>query len=359
MKFFDTHITQEAKDLVLQCLNSGHVSEGELVKQFEQKVEQEFGYKNCVAVNSGTSALHLALLLSGVQRGDEVILPAQTFVATGLAILYCGAVPVFADINMDGDISVDSVSEKITNKTRAVIGVAWGGNPCDLEALDTLCDDNDLMFIQDNAQAFGATYNSNPITAYSDFSCFSFQAIKPLTTGDGGLLVCDLAMDYPEAKELRWFGISKENDLPDITGERQYNLDVLGYKYHMNDFSAALGLGNLVGVHNRQSIREAIAFIYDHEIKVSVGTPKKEGSSNWLYTMLVDNRNDFLEMMKSKAIPVSVVHMGIDRNRIFGGVDNSLWVQRYWDEHHVCLPCHAGLTDEDVQKIVDAVNGGW
>jgi perosamine synthetase len=360
MELFDTIITEEARKEAIRCLDSGRLSEGGRVAQFENALRLLFGYGNGLAVNSCTAALHLALLCAGVGKGDEVILPAQTFVATGMAILYCGATPIFADINTnDGNISVDSVSSKITERTKAVICVSWGGNPCNLKELQELCMEYTLELIQDNAQALGARYEGQPLTYYGDFSCFSFQATKHLTTGDGGLLVCTSGLDYEYAKGLRWFGINREHDLPDKTGERSYNLEYVGYKYHMNDLSASLGFGNLDGIHTRLMNRAMVAKIYDLEISWKYKTIRKKHSANWIYTLLVDRRDDFIRMMNSKGIPVSVVHNGIDRNVLFGGKQEELVNQRYWDEHHVCLPCHSSLVHDDIYKITEAISHGW
>jgi perosamine synthetase len=349
---------------VKENLESGYLSEGDLVRRFEQSLEEQFGMRNVVAVNSGTSALHLALVLAGVGEGDEVILPAQTFVATGLAVLYCGAKPVFADIGMDGNISDVDVANKVTEKTRAIIAVSWGGNPCDLSELKMFCGtDPFFTLIQDNAHALGATYQGKDLSSFSGFSCYSFQAIKQLSTGDGGAISCWNKGVYERAKRLRWFGIDRENDKADETGERVYNLKEVGYKYHMNNVAASIGLGNLHGFRERQERVKQIAKIYDAEIEKFGGfyinyVPKKDGCSYWLYDIIVDDRINFIKAMKSRDIPVSVVHVGIDRNDIFGGMQD-LPVQRYWDEHHVCLPIHAGLTDEDVEQVVEGVKAGW
>lgn len=351
MNFFDTPVTDWAKKRVQACLDSGLISEGELVREFESELSDFFGYYDPVTVNSGTSALHLALVLSGVEKGDEVILPAQTFVSTGLAVLYCGARPVFADIEVEtGNLNYYDVERKVTRNTRAIIAVAWGGLPPKQAGLAQICRDLKIKLIVDNAHALGAKIE------YEDFSCFSFQAIKQLTTGDGGMLVCRRKEDSERARRLRWFGIDRERDLPDETGERAYNLKEVGYKYHMSNLSAALGLGNLDGFRLREALRHGVAEFYEKNLfELSI---EREGSTDWLYTILVQNRSNFLKMMKEKKIPVSVAHVGIDRNEIFGGKRN-LPVQRHWDERHVCLPCHASLTNEDIEKVVDAVKGGW
>lgn len=358
MNFFNTTITEEAKRNALACLDSGFVSEGSWVDDFEEGVEDTFGYKNCVAVNSCTSALHLALILSGVKPGDEVVLPAQTFLATGLAVIYCGAKPVFADIEKEtGNIDAFSIWHKITDKTKAIISVSWGGTPPDLGRLEEFR--NRAAIIQDNAHALGSTYEGKPIADFGDFSCFSFQAIKSLTTGDGGMLTCKNPHDSYRAKKFRWFGIDRENDKTDFSGERLYNLSQGGFKYNMNNIAAAIGLGNLHGVKERQARRKWVADQYEKACFAETIMTSREGSSDWLFTVLVPRRDDFIRAMRSKAIPVSVVHNGIDRNSIFGGIDRSLVNQRHWDEHHICLPCHSGLTDEDVQKVCEAVKGGW
>lgn len=348
---------------VLKTLEEGRLSEGETVKKFEQALERQFKMRQTVAVNSGTSALHLALILAGVGPGDEVILPAQTFIATGYAILYCGATPVFADIGMDGNISVEDIQKRVSRKTKAILAVSWGGNPCDLYDLEEMCRVNRWRLIQDNAHALGAEYEGLPLSDYGDYSCYSFQAIKALSTGDGGLLVCNRHDDYVRAKRLRWFNIDREHDKPDETGERVYNSREVGYKYHMNDVAASLGLGNLEGFCDRQKRVLEIAKRYDEEFSPYHGSGiilpyKKDGCSYWLYDIMVENRSEFIRGARSKGIPVSVVHLGIDHNHVFGG-KKDLPTQRYWDTHHVCLPIHPSMTDEDVEQVIGAVNAGW
>lgn len=339
-------------------LESGRLSEGALVKRFERSLERYFRMRNCVAVNSGTSALHLALVLAGVGQGDEVILPAQTFVATGLPVLYCGAKPVFADIKMDGNIDVEDIKRKVSKKTKAIMVVSWGGNPCDLYELEEMCRINRWKLIQDNAHALGATYDGLPLSDYGDYSCYSFQAIKALSTGDGGLLVSTSWAGYDKAKKLRWFNIDRERDLPDETGERVYNLREVGYKYHMNDYAASLGLGNLHGFCERQERVRKIAECYRENLKFGFIPDKSEGCSYWLFDILVERRRDFMRAMKDRGIPTTVVHLGIDHNAIFGG-KQVLSNQRFWDGKHVCLPIHPNLTDEDVEQVIESVNRGW
>ena len=241
--FFHTLVSPRAVQLVTQVLESGWLSEGRIVQQFEAALAARLGLCRPVAVNSGTAALHLALALTGVGPGDEVILPAQTFVATGLVILMQGAKPVFADINpLTGNISPTSIAEKITEHTKAIMPVHWGGYPCDLDEINAIADRYDLAVIEDAAHALGATYKGHPIGAISRFTAFSFQAIKHLTTGDGGALCCTDETDSRASVVRRWFGIDRATSQPSILGEREYDITDIGYKYHMNDVAAALGL---------------------------------------------------------------------------------------------------------------------
>ena len=350
MEFFDTTITQEAKNLVMECLASERVSSGKMVERFESILSEK--YPNSFTVNSGTSALHMALILAGVGQGDEVIIPAQTFVATGLAILYQRAVPIFCDIEYHtGNIDPNKVVDCISKYTKAVMAVSWGGQSPELKKLREVCDQYDLKLIVDNAHAFGTNVK------YEDFSCFSFQAIKSLTTGDGGLVVCKNSEDCEMGKRLSWFGIDRKRDLPNPnTGERMYNLYEVGYKYHMNDIAAALGIGNLYAFKENQLHRKKIADYYEDSLpKYSV---LRNNSMDWLYTLLVDRRTEFVKMMTSKNIPVSVVHLGIHKNKIFSNGFN-LPVQKWWDSHHICIPLHVGITESDAERVVDAIKGGW
>lgn len=362
---FNTYIDKEAYNKIAKVLESSFLSEGQVVKDFETKLSLELGFKNPVAVNSGTSALHLALILSGIKRGDEVICPAQTFVATALAVLYTGAVPVFADIQYEtGNICPESIKNKITNKTKAIIPVHWGGYPCDLDEIKAIAKENNLIVIEDAAHAPGATYKGKPIGDISEFTCFSFQAIKHITTGDGGAVCCKEDNDVKKALTLRWFGIDRINSEPSILGERKYNIDSLGYKYHLNDFSAALGLANLENFKERLEKRRAIAKIYRKElsnisgIKIFDNLPDRE-SAYWLFGMHVENRENFILSMKDKGIIVSVVHQRIDRNSVFGGERKDLSNQVKFDETQIHIPIHDDLTENDINKILESIKQGW
>jgi perosamine synthetase len=363
--FFNTHIHSSAFKKVSDVFKTTFLSEGEMVKKFEEELAKKLGWVNPVAVNSGTSALHLALILAGVKEGDEVICPAQTFIATGMAILYQRAKPVFADIKYEtGNIDPKSFESEITSKTKAIIPVHWSGNPCDMDEIHSIAEKHSIAVIEDAAHATGALYKNKPIGSISEFTCFSFQAIKHITTGDGGA-VCSLKKtDEERCRKLRWFGIDRKNAKPSILGEREYDTDEIGYKYHLNDYGAVLGLSNLSDFESRMEKRRKIATTYREKLRNVAGLRLLEESADrksayWLFGMHVEKRNDFIQALKDRGVPTSVVHLGIDKNRIFGGKDNSLRNQRKFDATQIHIPIHDGLSIRDVDYIVKSIQRGW
>jgi perosamine synthetase len=360
INFFNTTLTENSINYVLETLKSTLISAGKQADLFEDKLS-DFGLINPVTLNSGTATLHLALLASGVGSGDEVIIPSQTFIATGMAVLQVGATPVFADINLyDGNISVESIKKNITKKTKAIIPVHWGGYPCDMDEINDIASEYNLSVIEDAAHAFGSTYKNKLIGTLSRFTSFSFQAIKHLTTGDGGALCCLNKEDEILVKRLRWFDIDRENSKTGFLGEREYDAENIGYKYHMNDIAASLGIGNLEKIKEKLKRIKKIADTYTKELK-NINNIKlmdydiNRTSSYWLYPILVEDRKHFIEKMKNEKIPVSVVHLGIDKNRIFGGKNNKLVNQRIFDDKQIHLPINSDLTDEQVLHIINTI----
>jgi len=365
MEFFQTRVSKKAIANAVEVLKSGWLSEGRMVKQFEDKLAEKCGISHPVAVNSGTAALHLALIVAGVNAGDEVILPAQTFVATGTVILMQGAIPVFADIDSKtGNISPGSIQKKITEKTKAIIPVHWGGYPCDMDEINSIAKEKNLMVIEDGAHALGAFYKKKPIGSISKLTAFSFQAIKLLTTGDGGALSCLEEKDASRVKVLRWFGIDRANSKPSVLGEREYDISEYGYKYHLNDLAAAIGIGNLETLHEDLARRREIAYCYRDALKKIPGLKlldykNDRMSSYWLFTILVEKRKRFILSLKGDGIPSSVVHLRIDKNSIFGEPTSDLPGQEAFDRMQVSLPIHGRLTDEDLERVIKSVKTGW
>lgn len=364
MDFFSTTISNKSIEYVNEILVSTMVSAGKRADQFENELSKKFNFPNPITLNSGTVTMRLALISANIKEGDEVILPPQTFIATGHVILQCGAKPIFADINLDGNISVESIKEKITEKTKAIIPVHWGGYPCDMDEINELAKKNNLIIIEDAAHALGSTYKGKNIGTISDFTSFSFQAIKTLTTGDGGLITCLNEDKAKLIKRLRWFDIDRENSTPTILGEREYDATNIGFKYHMNDIAASIGLGNLEIFDDKLKKLKYIADAYNKELSNVKGIKlinhkKDRESSNWLYPLLVEDREKFIKKLKNYGIPTSVVHLGIDKNTIFGGKDHSLLNQRFFDDNQIHLPINDKINDDDIDLIITTIKKGW
>lgn len=365
IQVFNTFVDEKAIQYVESVLKTTYLSEGKLVHEFELQLAAELGWNYPVAVNSGTSALHLALVLAGVGPGDEVICPAQTFVASALVIMQELATPVFADIQYaNGNIDPEAISEKITEKTKAIMVVHWGGYPCDMDEIHTIAARHNLVVIEDAAHAPGATYKGRPVGTISDFTCFSFQAIKHITTGDGGAVCCKKESDARNGFTRRWFGIDRLNSIPSILGERSYDIADIGYKYHLNDYAAALGLANLRGFKERMARRRSIASCYRNQlgkvsgIRLFDDAPDRE-SAYWLFGMHAERRIDFIRALQDRGVTASVVHQRIDRNSVFGGLRHDLVNQARFDETQIHIPLHDGLTEENVTHIISSIEKGW
>lgn len=365
LPLFTTFVHPAAQQRVAAVLQSTFLSEGKLVKEFEARLAAELGMAHPAALNSGTSALHLALEVAGVGPGDEVILSPQTFIASAITIVQVGAKPIFADIQYEtGNIDPTDIEHRITARTKAIMAVHWGGYPCDMAEIQAIANRHGLLVIEDAAHSPGATYQGQPIGSISDFTCFSFQAIKHLTTGDGGALC---ARDPAHAREVfrrRWFGIDRANSPMNEVGEREYDLTDVGYKYHLSDYAAALGLANLDGFADRMAVRRARVVQYYAGLQNVPGLthfthqPDRE-SAHWLFGFHVENRLAFIRALKSKGVASSVVHDGIDHNSLFGGKRLDLTQQRRFDNTQIHIPLHDALTAEQVGYVIDVIKQGW
>ena len=362
---FTTFVHPSAQQRVAEVLTSTFLSEGKLVKEFEARLSTELGMVHPAALNSGTSALHLALEVAGVGIGDEVILSAQTFIASALTVVQVGAKPVFADIQYEnGNIDPADIEHRITPRTKAIMAVHWGGYPCDMAEIRAIADKYQLVVIEDAAHSPGATYRGQPIGSISDFTCFSFQAIKHLTTGDGGALCAREPEKAREVFRRRWFGIDRANSPVSEVGEREYDLTDVGYKYHLSDYAAALGLANLEGFAERMVRRRALVRQYRDGLQNVPGLTHfvhqaDRESAHWLFGFHVENRLQFIRALKAKNIAASVVHDGIDHNTLFGSKRMELTRQRRFDETQIHIPLHDNLTVEQVDYIVASIRQGW
>lgn len=342
-----------------KVLYSGYIGQGPKVEEFEKEFSKYIGTDKVLSVNSGTSALHLALRLAGVE-GGEVITTPMTCTATNFPILANGARIVWGDIDpRTGMLDPDDVESKITKDTRAIMVVHWGGMPADLGNLSDVAKRHGIPLIEDAAHALGAEYEGRKIGNHTaDFTCFSFQAIKHITTVDGGMLVINSQEDYKRGKLLRWYGIDREGPRTDMRCEE----DVVewGYKFHMNDVNAVIGLIALNHINEQVAKHRMNAIFFDYEIdnkKILKPQGYPDGqSSYWLYTLQVPKRDKFMEYMAKLGIMVSKVHSRNDTHTVMKEFKVDLPGVDEFTRKMVCIPVHSGLTSEEIEKVIDAVN---
>ena len=367
LPLFHPYVSKKAIPEVVKVLCSKFIGQGPLIPEFEIAFAKKFKTKYAVATNSGTSALHLAYILAGVGPGDEVIAPILTCSATYLPILYLGASPVFCDIK--GDLTIDplDLEKKITKKTKAISVVHYGGCVCDMAKITAIAKKHRLNVIEDAAQAVGAKYQGKYTGTLGDFGCFSFQAIKHLTTVDGGMLTMKNKDDYEKAKRIRWFGIDR--DLKIKKGWQQfkdwerremtYNVWEVGYKYHMNSFNAALGLVHLKELDRILSYHKKLNNLYRKLLAKVKGVeflPQKKGDTHWLMNVLVDGRDNFAETLKNAGIETNMVHIRADVYTLFkpyakGKFPNMDKLER----KYLCLPLHMKIREKDVRFICNVI----
>lgn len=365
VRMFQPTVSEAAVERVSACLRSGWISEGRAVKSFEQQFSQYFGLPPALALNSGTAGLHLAVLGAGVGPGDEVVTTAQTFVATAMVVSQAGATPVFADITPGGpNIDPSDVEARIGPRTKAIIVVHYGGYPCEMDELRAIADRYGVVLIEDAAHALGATYRGRPIGSLGDFGVFSFQAIKQLTTGDGGMLVSADEGRYRQALRRRWFGIDRERRTVSELGEPEYDIREVGYKYHMNDVAASMGLAQLETFGAAQERRRAINRTYREAFAGIDGLDLLEERSDresacWLFTVRVAKRVEFVRAVRSRGVEAAAWHRRIDSNGVFGGCRTDLPNLEAFDATQVSLPLRETLREEEVERVVAAVRAGW
>lgn len=361
ISLFKVHMPQAVDQPLLDVLHSGYITQGPKVEEFEARLSDFLGTKNVISLNSGTSALTLALRLANVGPGDEVVTTPMTCSATNLPILSLGAVPVFADVDPEtGMLDPASVKDRITKKTKAIMCVDWGGLQPNLAALKQIAEDHKIKLIQDAAHALGATFKGQKVGSIADFTCFSLQAIKHITTGDGGILTTLDSKDCKRGKRLRWFGIERDPDSKDTRINE--DIEEWGYKFHMNDIAATIGIVQLDYLNQVYARHRSNAAYYDEHLHKSFGRPKDEfdGGAYWLYTVLLPDkklRDKFKDYMGKKDIMVSQVHRRNDEYAVFKPFTNGkLPGTTKFADRMACIPVHWGLSELERELVLNAAN---
>ena len=354
IKLFEPIIGKEESKKIIQVLKSGFWASGSgigNVKSFEEKFQNYIGSKSCVAVNSGTAALHLALSLSDI-KGKEVILPSLSFVSTAHSIVYNGGKPIFVDVDPKTlCIDPEKVLEKISNKTKIILPVHFAGIPANLKKLKKISKDHNLILIDDVAHACGASYGGKKIGSINEFSCFSFHPVKNLAMPTGGLI----SLNHKNYKKLkknleskRWCGITDRKDV-------KYDVKELGWNYYMNEFSAAIGLMQLKKLDKMNKSRERISKIYHNEINLNNKMPIENGASYHFYWIRVKNRNKFMREMKNVGIETGIHYRPIHKLSLYKQ-KKKLVVTENIENEIVSIPNHPNLKINDVEFIIKNIN---
>lgn len=342
-----------------QIFYSGYIAEGEATAEFEHKLSELLGNPYCLTVNSGTAALHIALSLIGVKEEDEVISTALTAEPTNTTIALSGAKVVFADVDINtGLISPESIEANINGNTKAIMVVHYAGMVCNMDKINDISKKYDIPVIEDAAHAFMSKYDGQYVGNNSLYTCFSFQAIKHLTTVDGGLLCLKNEEEFLRARKMRWFGLDKK--VPRLESD----ITEAGFKYHMNNVNATIGLVQLE--HIEENVLKYIenGKFFDEHLKgiddlTLIPYYINTSPSYWLYTIKVERRYDFIKMMADNGIMASPLHLRNDRHSVFNAQHAQLPNLDAFYNSFVHTPCGWWLSEDDKHKIVTSIKKGW
>lgn len=357
---------------VVETLKSDLITCGPKVQALEQKLCEITGAKYAVVVCNGTAALHLAALAAGFQEGDEVIVSSITFAASSNCVLYCGAKPVFADIKPDTyNIDPQSVRKLITPRTKGIVAVDFTGQAVEHDELRAICQEHNLIFIEDAAHAIGTKYKGRPVGSLADMTCFSFHPVKTVTGGEGGAITTNDEQLYRRLLRVRTHGITRvQSEMVHPTDALWYNEQVeLGYNYRMTDFQAALLISQLNKLPKFSVRRKEIVKKYDEvfsqmpELVVQREIPESD-TTRHLYILrlnpekLTCNRREFFDALYAENTCPQVHYLPVYWHSYYEklGYEKGLCpnAEKYYEEV-MSIPLYYSLTDEDVEDVIHAV----
>lgn len=352
---------KEELEAVAKVFETGYLGCGEYVEKFEHHLSN-YLKKETVCVSSGTAALHLALEALQIERGDEVIVQSLTYVATYQAITAAGAIPVPCDIKKD-DLSLDllDAQRKLSNRTKAIIPVHYGGNPGNLESIYAFAQKNNLRVIEDAAHSFGGLYKDKPIGSIGDIVCFSFDPVKTITCGEGGAIVSGDEHLIEKVREMRMIGMKKERTSPDEVFPAKVH--GRGWRYHMNNINAAVGLvqfskmGDLIKTR-RRLIRHYLNLLRDKDY-VEIFPFDYELIVPYIFVVILKTANteSVVNKMKSRGIECRVHYLPPHLHPFFKNLSaDPLCVVESLYKNIISLPLHSGLSESDIRFVVMNLN---
>ena len=360
-------IEEDDIQAVVDVLRSDYLTTGPKIAEFEKMVADYVGAKYAVAISNGTSALHAACFAAGIQAGDEVITTPLTFAASANCVLYCGGTPVFADVNPKTyNIDPEDIRRKITNKTKAIIAVHLAGQPCDMDEIHKIAKEHDLLVIEDGAHALGSVYKGKKVGTLSDMTTFSFHPVKPITTGEGGMIVTDNEELYQKMMLFRSHGITRdENLMTRNDGPWFYQQLDLGYNYRITDIQCALGCSQMKKLDRFLARRKEIVARYNEAFAdcENIITPYQlpETESGWhLYIVQVKNcdRKKVFESLREQGIAVNVHYIPVYLHPYYqehGYKDVHCKNAEEVYSHIISLPLYPTLTEEQQQYVIETL----
>ncbi|UFJ43261.1 UDP-4-amino-4,6-dideoxy-N-acetyl-beta-L-altrosamine transaminase [Brevibacillus humidisoli] len=364
-------IDEDDVQAVVDVLRGDYLTTGPELARFEQSIASYVGAKYAVAFANGTAALHAACYAAGISPGDEVITTAITFAATANCILYQGGIPVFADIEpRTCNVDPQSISDLITEKTKAIIPVDYTGQPVDLDAIRKIAADYNLVVIEDAAHALGATYKGQKIGSLSDMTMFSFHPVKQITTGEGGVITTNSTDYYEKLLQFRTHGITRDPTKLSLPGGPwYYEMQFLGLNYRLTDMQAALGTSQLQKIDRFIRRRQTYAGIYNAAFQplrqLRLPYQSQDGVSSWhLYIIrlnldqLTVGRREIFEALQQENIGVNVHYLPVYWHPYYQklGYKKGLCpnAETLYEEM-ITLPLYAAMTERDVQDVITGV----
>jgi dTDP-4-amino-4,6-dideoxygalactose transaminase len=367
VEFYKHNIADEEIESVARVLRSLFLTTGDEVSVFEEKLAKYLRLPHTVAVTSCTAAMQLSLLAAGIGEGDEVITTPLTFIGSPNSILMAGAMPVFVDVDREtGNIDPDAIEAAVTERTKGILPVHLYGQMCDMERIRELADKHNLVIVEDAAHSIESEWNGKRPGHYGDYACFSFYATKNITSGEGGAI----SAKDPEAvgvlKKLRLHGLDKSAVDRYTNHFEQYDVDLFGWKYNMDNIHAAIlveQIEKLDGLlRRREEIFERYVEAFESLEGIELHRIRPEASHAYhLFTILVDpeKRNRMLEMLQERGIGVSVnfypVHLLTYYRERFGFERGMFPVAEEIGSRTISLPLYPKLTDEEISYVIEAV----
>jgi len=359
-------------EAVTETLKSDYLTTGPKIKEFEDKFADYVDAKYAVAIANGTAALHAATYAAGIKEGDEVITTPLTFAATANSVLYQNATPVFADIDPDTyNISAETIEDKITDKTKTIIPVHYTGQPCDMDKIKKIANENDLIIIEDGAHAVGATYKDQKIGSIGDMTSFSFHPVKNMTTGEGGMITTDSKELYDKLMKFRTHGITK-NDSEYINkshGPWYHEQQELGYNYRITDIQAALGITQLEKLDKFLARRREMVNKYNNEFKeidgLIIPEQLEKTNSAWhIYVLqlelekLTADRKEIFNALIEKNLGVNVHYIPVYFHPYYQslGYQKGICPKAEWlYERIITIPLYPKMTDQKVNEVIKRI----